>query len=423
MTLSAGKSNDTRDELREITRCEVCGGESLVSVLDLGRHPMCDDLVPMGDTRICREYPLEVLFCERCRTAHQRFQIPKQDLFPRSYHYRARFTADVLKGMAELVESCARDFGDLAGKKVFDIGCNDGSLLDLFRARGAVTLGIEPTDACRDAAEKGHTTYQQYFSEELAKRVVTEHGQPDFITFTNVFAHIEYLGEVLDSLRHLLGKHTVIVIENHYLGAVLEGRQFDTFYHEHPRTYSFTSFLYIAESLGVEVLKMELPARYGGNIRVFLGRAEKANAKFEALLARERDFQNRFTHLRRDMELWRQTNALTLKKEVARVGKLPAKAFPARASILLRLLGLDEKSLSAVYEKPGSLKVGNYVPGTRIPIRSDDELLALSDQTLPLLNLAWHIPEEIRSYLSEHGYKGSVIDILSMRDFEPGRPT
>ena len=30
------------------------------------------------------------------------------------------------------------------------------------------------------------------------------------------------------------------------LGAILDGNQFDTFYHEHPRTYSYSSFARIA---------------------------------------------------------------------------------------------------------------------------------------------------------------------------------
>ena len=421
MTISEEKDAAVCDSLREISRCEVCGSASLIPVLDLGRHPLCDDLVPLGDNRICREYPLEVLFCERCRTAHQRYQISKLDLFPSSYHYRARFTADVLKGMAELVESCARDFGDLAGKKVLDIGCNDGSLLDAFRAEGAITLGIEPTDACRDAAAKGHTTYNQYLSEDLAETIVAEQGQPDIITFTNVFAHIENLHEVIDSIRHLLGEQTVIVIENHYLAAVLQRRQFDTFYHEHPRTYSYTSFLHIAKCLGSQVLMVEFPARYGGNIRVFLG-AGKSSPHLDTLLAREENLRTAFTRLNSDMEQWRKHKRLILQKEVSKLGKLPAKAFPARASILIRLLDLDAQSVSAVYEKPGSLKIGHYVPGTRIPILSDDELFALPQNKTPLINLAWHIPQEIRGYLSDHGYQGSVIDIISERDFESARP-
>ena len=74
---------------QEINSCEVCGNERLVSVLDLGSHPMCDDLVPIGDTRVCREYPIEILFCATCRTAHQRFQVPKKDLFPASYLFES----------------------------------------------------------------------------------------------------------------------------------------------------------------------------------------------------------------------------------------------------------------------------------------------------------------------------------------------
>jgi hypothetical protein len=34
-----------------------------------------------------------------------------------------------------------------------------------------------------------------------------------------------------------------------------------------------------------------------------------------------------------------------------------------------------------------------------------------------LLNLAWHIPQEIHSYMTEHGYTGSIIDILGPEDF------
>ena len=74
----------------------------------------------------CKTYPIEILFCDTCRTAHQRFQIPKDQLFPPTYHYRSRQTADVLSGMRQLVEACAREAGPLDAKKVLDIGCNDG---------------------------------------------------------------------------------------------------------------------------------------------------------------------------------------------------------------------------------------------------------------------------------------------------------
>ena len=67
----------------------------------------------------------------------------------------------------------------------------------------------------------------------------------DFITFTNVFAHIENLTELIKNIKLISSKETKVIIENHYLGAIFKNSQFDTFYHEHPRTYSLSSFEFI----------------------------------------------------------------------------------------------------------------------------------------------------------------------------------
>lgn len=415
--LTASANGDT--DLTKIKGCEVCGGRQLLPVLDLGRHPLCDDLVKVDDPRQCREYPINIDFCPTCATAHQRFQVPKENLFPDDYHYRSRFTADVLSGMRSLVGSCVERLGPLTDRLVLDVGCNDGSLLDFFRDAGAKTAGIEPTGAGRDAAAKGHFVVQDYLSEETAAAIRDGAGTPDLITFTNVFAHIEDLSGVLSALKLLLGPQTTIVIENHYLGAVLDRHQFDTFYHEHPRTYSYHSFDFIAKSLGLDIVHVEFPARYGGNIRITLGHgSQRAEATATEVIAREQNFRRNFGQLARDVELWKDRKAREIRQVVAEHGPIRAKAFPGRAAILVKLLGLTENEIVAVHEKPGSIKIGHYVPGTRIPILSDDVLFALGPQTKPLLNLAWHISAEIRRYLSDSGYQGSVFDVLTTDDFE-----
>jgi SAM-dependent methyltransferase len=406
----------------KVTSCEVCGSETLATVLNLGAHPMCDDLVHKTEDRACKEYPIEILYCNTCYTAHQKFQIPKAELFPSSYHYRSRFTADVLNGMKNLVARTEEVFGDLKGKKVIDIGCNDGSLLDFFRERGTITIGVEPTGAYADAKAKGHTVYNEFFTTDIAKQLLEENGVPDFICFTNVFAHIEDLKGVIDALNLLSNLGTKIIIENHYLGAVLSGNQFDTFYHEHPRTYSHRSFMYISQSLKKGIINVDFPSRYGGNIRVFIGDAsfKSENVSYDANQVEEREakFVDQFAAMNIGIEQWTKNKKAIINNYVKAHGKLKGKAFPGRAAILVKLLNLDETLISAVYEKPGSMKINHYLPGTKIPILSDDELLSNTNLNEPILNLAWHISAEIKTYLQNNNYTGDIIDILSMEDFK-----
>lgn len=401
-----------------ITTCEVCGGQQLENVLDLGYHAMCDDLIKIGEQKKTEKYPIKIIFCNNCKTAHQQYQVPKKVLFPDTYHYRASLTKDVLNGMMDLADSCESILGRLANKKILDIGCNDGSLLSMFKGKGAITYGIEPTNAAAEARSKHHNVIQKYFDEDIAKSFVKSHGKPDVITFTNVFAHIENLGDVLAALDILMHDTTHLVIENHYLGAVLEHNQFDTFYHEHPRTYSYTSFKYIAKSLNAQIVALEFPKRYGGNIRVFISRTlasvGRAVAEVE-VLQRESSFYEDFSRLPVNLATWRTRKRKELLKEIEKHGRLRAKAFPGRAAIILELLMLTEEHIIAVYEQPNSPKVGCYVPGTGIPIVSDEEL-DVSDPA-PIVNLAWHIHNEISSYLKKTGFQGSVLPIIEKRDF------
>ena len=372
-------------------------------MLKLGNHPLCGDLIKVGNSERCQEYPIEILFCPVCITAHQKYQVPKEKLFHEEYQYRARMTPSVLSGMESLVESVADQLGALDGKRVLDVGCNDGSLLDYFASKGAITVGVEPTKA---ALESKHRTLNSFFDKKTSEALSTEFGCFDVITFTNVFAHIENLDGLLDNLIPLLNDETVLVIENHYMGEILKRNQFDTFYHEHPRTYSLRSFEFIARKLNRNVSHYEFLSRYGGNIRVTIDKNPSVTS-----LASEDLFEDRFEEMQVAISNWCDETKSKIDSLNERVGPIVGKAFPGRAAILIKILGLSEKNLACVYEITGSKKTGYYVPGTRIEIKPEKELFGLEKAPQYILNLAWHIPNEVRDNLRKNGIESEVIDI------------
>ena len=397
--------------------CEICRKKNLPTILNLGKHPLCDDLIKIGSKKKNKLYKIEVVYCKDCVTAYQKFQVKKKILFPLNYHYRANLTKDVLNGMQEIVNDCKKTLNNnLNHKTVLDVGCNDGSLLNIFKKNKCITIGIEPTDACKEAKRNGHNTYQGYINSQIISKIKKKFKRVDIITFTNVFAHIENLGELISNIRKLINKDTILVIENHYLGSIIEKKQFDTFYHEHPRTYSFTSFLKMSKILKMNLFKFKLTKRYGGNIRVFYSQRKSKNFKNSHLLKKEKNYFKKIKNLTRSINIWKMKKKSEILNLNQKYGPLPAKAFPGRAAILLKVLNLDKKNIDCIFEQPKSIKIGFNAPGTNIPIKSDKYLKSAINNR-PLINLAWHIKKEIKKYIFNLKIKTKIINIIENKDF------
>ena len=402
-----------------VKKCQICN-KKLFNFLNLGKQPLCDDLKKKPNSN--KFYKLQVSYCKNCLTAFQKYNIEKKILFPKSYHYRSSNTKDVVEGMKNLVLSSKKYFNQIKGKTVLDIGCNDGTLLSLFKKQGCKTFGIEPTGAHKEAKKRGHKIFNSYFDKNSANMIKKRVGKIDIITFTNVFAHIEDLNNLLLSLKNICNKETLIIIENHYFGEVVKKNQFDTFYHEHPRTYSLKSFIYISKKIGIKLIDYKFVKRYNGNIRVYLrhtGKIFKSKNEIKKKLKLEKKIIYRVKYLQSNINQWKLKKKKELSEIVKLNGPIAAKAFPGRASIILNLLKLNSKSISFIYEKNSSLKNNKYAPGTNIKIIKEKFFLKKEKQKKFVINFAWHISKEIKEYLKKQlNYRGKVIDIISKTDFK-----
>jgi hypothetical protein len=70
-------------------------------------------------------------------------------------------------------------------------------------------------------------------------------------------------------------------------------------------------------------------------------------------------------------------------------------------------VGIDHDLMPYVVEQKSSLKLNKFVPGTHIPVLSNECL----EEKKPdyLLIFAWHLKDEIISHLRSRGIKGTCI--------------
>jgi len=387
-----------------IVKCEVCGELLNGPIIDLGSHPLNDDMYRIGTPHSTIKYRQEIQLCSCCFTAHQLHPVQKEILFFPEYRYRGSVTRDVVSGMEDLIDNALKFHGTSNNLKVLDIGANDGTLLGLVKKKiNAETIGVDPTHAVLDTAERIDHPYCEFFTKETSSKILSTHGFPDIITFTNVFAHIENLPALIEAVSMLLNDDNLLVIENHYLGSVLEKNQFDTFYAEHIRTYSAKSFTYIAKQLNLDIKSVQFPKRYGGNIRVYLSRNPKYTN--DTSVTNENHFVEKFEEVQKTYDLWLKDSSDKL-EIILKDGLLIGKSCPARSVMLYSSLKMNVDKMSLVYEHPNSPKIGFTVPGTEIPIVSDVQLS--SDKNENMILWSWHIAYELIPYLKEIGYRGNV---------------
>ena len=395
-----------------ICSCQICGNQHLELVLDLGHQPLCDTLLSADElTQPEATYPLRQMWCPECSLSQLDYCVPGDKVYHKEYPYRTGVTRELAAYQAELADSLVSDLKLARDALVTDIGCNDGTLLQAFRARGMRVAGVEPTRIARFAHEAGIDVVEAPFDAEVARQLVGMHGQAQLVTATNVFAHMASLGDFLRGLEILVADGGHFVLENHYLGAVMERMQFDTIYHEHLRTYSLTALVRLFDYYDFTVVDALKVSRYGGNIRVTVARGRQAevNPRVAQLLDEERkwvwDAEYYANFRRRSIQLKNQLLGLAL--ECAAQGTpLVGNSCPGRASTLLNFAGIGPDLMPYLAEQSTSLKLGMYLPGRHIPVVDNRRLI--DEQPAHVLLLAWHYAQPIAEQLRARGLRSKL---------------
>ena len=398
----------------KINKCQVCGSNKLISVMNLGNQPLANTLLlNTEEEEQVQKYPVNIIRCDECTLLQLDYIVDQKKVYHLEYPYLSGITKTVDNEQKELSDYLYNELDLKNNELVVDIGSNDGSLLKHFKTKSLNVVGVEPTNIAKIANQNNIKTIQSFFNEETAEEIIKAHGQAKIITCTNVFAHMSTLGDVMEGIVKLLDENGYFCFENHYIMEILDKVQYDTFYHEHLRTYSLISLVKLFEMYDLNLFDAQIVTRYGGSIRCIVSKKKQNQSeRLKVLLAKEKDslvdqasktydnFVSNITLSKKNLV----NKILELKSENK---KIIAKSCPARAVVLLNYCELNYKHLGYIAEQPTSLKLDYYVPGTKLKIVSDDILN--EDQPDYILLLAWHLSGPIINKWKKRGLKSKFI--------------
>jgi hypothetical protein len=403
----------------KLDHCQITGSKNLFEAIDLGHQPPCDALLTeetINQPEIY--YPLRLNICPESGLGQLDYVVEGSIIYPRHYPYRAGISKPLKDYLLTFADDIVSRFKIPSRSLCVDIGCNDGTLLTGYKRRGMKTIGVEPTNMAEFARRENRiNTIQDFFTESVAKDIIVDHGRAKAITMTNVFAHMAPLGEVMRGLSCLLEKDGVFVTESQYLLDIFEKNQFDQIYHEHIRLYSVKSLVKLFPYYGMEVFDAERTFSREGSIKVYAGFKGKHPISPEvSKLLRLEEKSNLFKP--EAWAKWRDRVEENRKRfmELAWKSKMKGLRFvadscPGRGTVLVNYYGLDKTLMPYISQLPESEKVGMYLPGTHIPIVSNE--IILKEKPDYIVILAWHYGDYIMKNWRNKGIKSKFVLPLS----------
>jgi len=265
---------------------------------------------------------------------------------------------------------------------VVEIGSNDGIMLEHFAKAGFRHLGIEPSsNVAQVARDQGINTVTEFFDEELARKIVSQHGQADAFLGANVMCHIPYLHSIVSGIEILLKPDGVVMFEDPYLGDIIQNTIYDQIYDEHAFLFSVGSIQYLFKMYGMEVIDVEPQETHGGSMRYVIARKgvrsvsenvhkqlEKENKLGLHKLETYDKFRGNCEHSRDSL--------MTLLDDIKKQGKrIVGYAATSKSTTIINYCEITTDHIEFISDTT-PIKQGKFSPGAHIPVRPHEDFAA-----------------------------------------------
>jgi len=251
--------------------CRLCNSSKIDLVLPIGFSPVSDKYSEKKDSKPEDQLvPLDVYMCENCGHV-QILHVINPDYLWDTYHFKTSRNPKLVNHYIKYVNEAILTAKHITSKFHLDIGSNDGTLIKLFKDRNFKSIGV---DCAKNIAEEanlnGLETIIKYMNKDTANYILNKHGRVDIITANNVYAHIDDMHSLTESIKLILDKKGLFIFEVSYLQDVINKRLIGTIFHEHLSYHSVKPLALFFKKNKLEIIKINKNELQGGSIVCFV---------------------------------------------------------------------------------------------------------------------------------------------------------
>ena len=367
--------------------------------LDLGYQPLANTYLRSYRKLSIKKkelYKLTVGFNTKTKLVSLFNKIPDKKMFDSTYPYKSSMSKTMTASFKKLSHQIIKRFNP---KLFLEIGSNDGTLIKNFHKNKV--LCVEPCiNLAKITKKMGYFTYDNYWNLKLAKKIKKKFNNINVIYSANTLTHINNLTEVFKSIKHILDKDGVLIIEDPSFLECIKKGSYDQFYNEHIYVFSSLAVRNIISKFNLELFDIEKLNTHGGSLRYYIKNINNKSINIKTTVLRQINEEIKFglnkysTYKKFGKNVKKSKISLIniFKKLKDKNKKIIGYGATAKASTVLNYCNINENMIDFFVDTTPD-KSNKFMPGKNIKIKKYDKKLLFNVDYIYLG--AWNFMDEI----------------------------
>ena len=380
--------------------CKNCYNKKLTKLFSLGNLNYSGKFPKNKSFKIPKNF-ITLAKCNKCHLVQLDRKFDPKYLYNLDYGYRS----GINKTMTNHLSAITKKLSSLVNLKqkdyVLDIASNDGTLLNSYKKKKIIKVGIDPIIKKFNKYYKNiDIKIDSFFSiKKFPKKVLRNKFK--IISACAVFYDVENPNLFLKQISEILDeKQGIFYLEFQDLLSIIKNNLFDTICHEHLEYYSLEVIIGMLNKNNLKLLDLSNNTINGGSLSLIIGHSDSTYSVKRKKILKALNAEKRFNLNKISTYKKFYSNILQIKKKLKKIifnildqsKVIHGYGASTKGNILLQFFKVNNNQILNIADRNPE-KVNLYTPGTKIKIIS--EKLSRLKRPDYYLVLPWHFKKEI----------------------------